>query len=102
MMIYVDAEFRCFTESTEGSTGYDVPFFDGKCRGFIEGYCYVPEGAEWHQPDGTTLYGEMISPWRDSSFLCELQAQYEEMLAQQSDMRAALDTIYGGDTDDGT
>lgn len=93
MMIYIDSEFKCFTEPTEGRTGYDVPFFGGKCRAFIEGYCYIPEGAEWTQSDGAVLYGEMIFPWRDSSFLCELQAQYEEMLAQQQDMAKALEIL---------
>ena len=90
MKIYLDADFKCHTTGDGTMKEVEVSFFDGKCKTFIEGYRYVPSGETWTRSDGTEFPGEMISPWREYALLEEFQRQYEEMLAQQEDMKAAL------------
>ena len=92
-MIYVDENFCCYAEAGDGRTAYNVPFFDGKCPKFIEGYYYVPSGAEWVQPDGITLKGELFALRCDYALLEEFQRQYEGLIAQQEDMKAALELL---------
>lgn len=89
MMIYVDNEFRCYTENAEGRTPIETEYFNGKCKRFIEGYRYVPEGRTWIRDDGESFHGEMISCHEDIDFLREIQSVYEEGL----DMRKALEVL---------
>ena len=102
MTIFLDSDFKCHLIDDGTMTAVETVAFDGKCRQYIEGYRFIPDGETWTRSDGEVFRGEMMSPWRDYSILADMQAQYEEMLAQQSDMQAALDVIYGGITDDGT
>ena len=44
MKIYIDREFKCHVSSDGTMREFDVPFFDGKCITFVEGYRYVPPG----------------------------------------------------------
>ena len=90
MTIYIDSDYRCHTADDGTRRAFDVPFFDGKCAKFIEGYRYVPSGERWIKPNGEVFRGEMIAPWRDYAILAELQALYEEEQAKQADMQAAL------------
>ena len=90
MIIYIDSDYKCHVSSAEGLREFDVPFFDGKCKAFIEGYRYVPEGETWTRSDGVEFNGEMISPLKDYNILAAAQAQYEEMLPEMEDMRNAL------------
>lgn len=93
MKIYLDTDFKCHLENDGTMREIEISFFDGKCKTFIEGYRYVPAGETWTRSDGTEFPGEMISPWREYALLSEFQAQYEELLAQQEDMRAALELL---------
>lgn len=93
MIIYLDADYKCHTSNDGTMREIEISFFDGKCKTFIEGYRYVPAGETWTRSDGTEFPGEMISPWREYALLSEFQAQYEELLAQQEDMRAALELL---------
>lgn len=99
MTIYIDREFRCYTESSAGRTAVETIAFDGKCRQYIEGYRFVPAGQRWTREDGQVFNGEMIAPLRDYAILAELQALYEEEQAKQADMEAALAAIYSGVTE---
>ena len=90
MTIYIDSDYRCHLSDDGTRRAFDVPFFDGKCAAFIEGYRYVPSGERWVKPNGEFFRGEMIAPWRDYAILAELQALYEEEQAKQADMQAAL------------
>lgn len=89
MKIFIDSDFKCHAEDDGSMREVETNFFDGKCRAFIEGYRFVPVGEEWEY-GGETFIGEMVAPWRDYNTLMELQAQYDEMLAAQEDMQAAL------------
>lgn len=90
MVIYYGSDYKCHVENDGTLTAANVEFFDGKCKAFVEGYRYLPSGQMWTRPDGEAFTGEMIWPWRDYVLLEEFQRQYEEMLAQQADMAAAL------------
>ena len=85
MALYIDADCLCHASPAEGLREFDVPFFEGKCPAFIEGYRYVPEGEIWQRADGKVFTGEMIAPAEDSRILEAYQAQYEAMLAEMSE-----------------
>ena len=93
MTIYIDNDYKCHTSQGEGFTAVETDFFDGKCSRYIEGYRFVPSGHTWTREDGEVFHGEMVSPWRDHAILAELQALYEEELAKQADMAAALEVL---------
>ena len=93
MKVFVDSEFKVHTESDGTMLEVDDPMFDDKCRAYIEGYCIVPAGAIYTREDGRVFAGPQTFAWRDYSILIEFQRQYEEMLAQQEDMKAALDLL---------
>ena len=81
MTIYIDTDFKCHASKPEGTfTAVETSAFDGKCAAYIEGYRYVPSGAEWTRPDGVTFAGEMIAPWKDWRELDEAQREYERQL----------------------
>lgn len=90
MSIYIDSEFKCYTEAAEGRREVETDFFKGKCREFIEGYRCVPEGEEWTREDGMTFYGLMITPWKPFAELIMAQAACLEAMA---DMQAALEVL---------
>lgn len=97
MKIYIDSNYKCHALPGEGLREFDVPFFDGKCQTFIEGYRYVPEGERWVKPNGEFFQGEMISPWKDYSILAAAQAAYEEGQAQgggSAELLEAADEAY--------
>ena len=77
MKIYIDSEYKCHALPGEGLREFDVPFFDGKCQTFIEGYRYVPSGERWVKPNGEFFRGEMISPWKNYTELYIAQLEYE-------------------------
>ena len=91
--IYLDNDFKCYTEPAEDRTAVETDFFNGKCKTFIEGYRFVPAGQEWTREDGVVFRGEMVSPWKDYLILEAVQAQYEETLAEMQDMQTALETL---------
>ena len=84
MKIFIDNDYMCRVVNDGTLREFDVPFFDGKCPAFIEGYRYVPAGETWTRPDGVEFTGEMIAPAVDSRVLEAYQEQYEDMLAEMS------------------
>lgn len=89
MKIYVDIDndFKCYTSSAGAMREIDLVFFDGKCKAFIEGFRCIPS---------TDAAGNEICTvfaWRDYALLEEFQRQYEELIAQQEDMKAALELL---------
>ena len=93
MTIFLDNDYKCHLETDGTMQAADDAFFEDKCRAFIEGYRYLPQGQTWTRDDGEVFTGKMIWPWREFSLLEEFQRQYEEMLAEQEDMRAALELL---------
>ena len=78
MTIYIDSDYKCHASDDGTRRAFDVPFFDGKCTEFIEGYRYVPSGERWVKPNGEFFRGEMIVPWKDYDYLQAAQEAYEQ------------------------
>ena len=93
MTIYIDTDYKCYTEQADGLTAVESAFFDGKCKTYIEGYRFVPAGCEWTRSDGVVFTGEMIAPWKDYSALAAAQTGYEEAAAELQDMQDALNLL---------
>lgn len=95
MRIYIDGNCKCHTANPDGTLReFDVPFFDGKCPTFIDGYRFVPEGYSWTREDGVVFRGEMISPFRPFAQLFAAQDQYEaDMAALQIAFEKGVNSI---------
>ncbi|MBR4079861.1 MAG: hypothetical protein IKK29_06575 [Christensenellaceae bacterium] len=98
MKIYIDSEYKCHTEEAEGLTAVETPFFDGRCKEFIEGYRFVPADCEWTREDGEVFTGEMISAFKDYSELAMVQLDADN--ATIKDMEAALELLGVTPTED--
>lgn len=96
-MVYIDDNYKCHASDGDGLRGFDVPFFDGKCAAFVEGYRYVPEGESWARSDGVVFSGEMIAPWKDHRVLDAAQRQHER--AQLAEYEEALELLFSGVTE---
>ena len=83
MLVYIDTDYKCHLSDDSTRRAFDVPFFDGKCAEFVEGYRYVPSGETWTRADGKTFTGEMITPWRDYSGLAAIQAAVDRITAEK-------------------
>lgn len=86
MKIYIDSDCKCHISPGNGLREFDVPFFDGRCQTFIEGYRYVPSEETWTRDDGEVFWGEMIAPWKDYSVLYAAQADYEHQLLMEYEL----------------
>ena len=78
MKIYIDEDFRCYAEHSEGLRECESAFFDGKSKRLIRGYRYLPQGEKWVRGDGVVFYGEMIAPIEDPAIL-QLYDQQEKI-----------------------
>ena len=84
MNIYIDNDFRCFTDPSEERQEKECEFFDGRSKKYIEGYRFIPEGEVWTREDGVEFTGEMISPIEDPELLerlDELEKLHESVVA---------------------
>ena len=98
MTIYIDSDRKCHTSPGDGLTAVETDAFDGKCRQYIEGYRYVPNGGIWVREDGEVFEGEMVAPWRDYELLAEFQAIYEEEQTKATEEIAAIvEEVYNSD-----
>lgn len=97
MTIYIDTDFKCHVSDPDGTmTAVETDFFDGKCDAYIEGYRFVPSGAEWIRHDGAVFSGEMIAPWKDWQELDEAQRAYErEQLAAYEQALSEIESALG-------
>ena len=77
MKIYIDIDYKCHVSNDGTMREFDVPFFDGKCDTFIEGYRYIPADETWEREDGEAFKGEMIAPWKPYTELYIAQLEYE-------------------------
>lgn len=93
MKIYIDNEYKCHVLNDGAMREFDVPFFDGKCDIFIEGYRYVPPDETWEREDGEIFRGEMISPWKDYSelYLAQLEYEVEQYKIAMTEIETALE-----------
>ena len=90
MIIYIDKNYKCHTQPAEGLRAFDVPFFDGRCKPFVEGYRYVPPGETWQREDGELFRGEMISPCADCGPIYAVQNFFESISPEITELREKL------------
>lgn len=93
MIIYLDSDYRCHLSNDGTMIAVETDVFDGKCKTFIEGFRYVPDGEEWTRSDGAVFRGQMISPAVDYTMLEKAQEQYELDQEQAADMQTALEIL---------
>lgn len=95
MKIYIDKEYHCHTSNPDGSfREFNEPYFDDRCKTFIEGYIFIPFGEEWIRKDGEIFYGQMFSPWKPYDELDAAQREYEKQLLSEKDtIIAELDAL---------
>lgn len=91
MLIYIDSDFKCYTEEAEGLTAVETDFFNGRCKAYIEGFRFVPKGCEWVREDGEVFRGEMVAAFKDYSELAMVQLDADN--ATIKDMQAALELL---------
>lgn len=93
MKIYIDSDCKCHITNPDGTfREVDVPFFDGKCQTFIEGYRYCPEDESYIREDGEVFYGECIVPWKPFSELDSAQREHERLLI--AEYEALINELY--------
>lgn len=80
--IYIDSDYKCHTEFSDGMIAVETDFFDNKCKFFIEGYRFIPFNESWTREDGVIFTGELIAPRKDYRMLELSQTGYEESLAE--------------------
>lgn len=92
MTIYIDNDYKCSLSDDGTMREFDVPFFDGKCAAFIEGYRYVPSGESWTRADGEIFAGQMIAPWKpyDQLYKAQLEYELEQYKAALTEIETAL------------
>lgn len=92
MTIYIDSDYRCHVSNDGNMREFDLPFFDGKCTEFIEGYRYVPSGETWTRGDGE-VFTNMVAPWKLYTQLYKVQLEYEvaQYEAALSEIETALE-----------
>jgi hypothetical protein len=78
MIVYLDETFKCHTSCGENMREAETPYFDNKCKTFIEGYRFIPSDVSWTDEYGTVFIGEMIMPWKPYSELDITQRAYEQ------------------------
>ena len=78
MNVYLDTECKCHTTNPDGIfREVDAPFFEGKCRAFIEGHRCCPPNESYVRDDGKVFYGECVVAWKPYDELDAAQTQYE-------------------------
>jgi hypothetical protein len=92
-MIFIDSNFKCYTKNDNNFIEVYTDFFNDKCKEFVEGYRFVPDGQTWTREDGEVFIGEMITPWKPYAELDAAQRQYEKELL--SETQEALDILFG-------
>lgn len=92
MTIYIDNDYKCSLSDDGTMREFNVPFFDGKCAAFIEGYRYVPSGESWTRADGEIFAGQMIAPWKsyDQLYKAQLEYELEQYKAALTEIETAL------------
>ena len=98
MKIYIDNNFLCHLDNDGTRRSFDVPYFDGKCRTFIEGCCFIPAGESWTDGYGKTFYGEIIIPIKLPIILEKVQQQYEiNEINYLADLGELIEDLYNAD-----
>lgn len=100
MKIYLDSEYICHLTDDGMMKAVETSVFDGKCKEFIEGYRFVPNGETWVRDDGVIFIGEMVSPAESFITLDKLQKQYEMYeISRLKELGELIEEIYNYDVE---
>ena len=88
MTVYIDENFLCHTKFAEGRRAFQLPFFQGKCDRFVEGYRYLPPGETWGG-----FRGEMLCPAENFELLSLAQQVYDSLQPQLNELRERFESI---------
>lgn len=61
-IIYLDSDYRCYTQYEEGRRIIETDEFDNKTDEDINCFRYIPYGEIWERSDGVLFKGTMIAP----------------------------------------
>lgn len=97
MRVYIDEKFHCHTTNPDNAyREFEVPFFDGKCKTFIEGFMYIPTDEIWTRSDGMIFVGKIITNWKDYDELDSAQREYErQQIAEYESALSEIETALG-------
>ena len=84
-MVYIDTQYHCHTDNPNRLyREVDTRYFDGNCKTFVEGFCFVPFGESIELPDGNIIRGETRFAWKPYDELDAAQREYERQLLKES------------------
>lgn len=96
MQVYLDEKYCCYVQQNEHKTRTpcEVLALTGKCRTYVEGMRYVPQGAVWTRDDGVQFDGAMLTPHQPYDGLLLAQGAYEDALATlRADLQPQIDDM---------
>ena len=76
-IIYIDESCKAYVKNAIGRTAVEIDMLYGFADDYVEGFLVVPEGRIAVHPDGRTITGFAISPWKSSKSLDMIQRVYE-------------------------
>lgn len=93
MIIYLNPiNYQCYChQPMKNCLIVETDFFDGKCKEYIEGYRFIPEGHSWTRSDNKIFKGPVIMPWRSLKELENAQFAYERI--KMEEYALALETM---------
>lgn len=84
MQIFVDDIFHCHVDDDGTRRAVECDFFNGKCREFIEGYCY-------NDSEGYV----QVYPWKPYEPLAEIQNAVDRTQNEaDTELAALIEQIY--------
>lgn len=82
MKFFIDDKYQCYTTNPDGTfREVEDPFFDGKCKTFVEGFRCIPPDESYVGEDGVEYRG--ITPLKDFAELDVAQREYERQLLKE-------------------
>lgn len=108
MKVYVDLEYSCFAQKSEGLREVESDFFDGKCNTLIECFKFVPAGESYTDEHGLLHSGAIWNYKPITSSIERIQAAYEheqlEVVTADrddllSDIAALIEEVYEMDSE---
>lgn len=106
MTIYIDADYKAYTEPEDGRSAVETSVFDSMPAPVIGCHRYIPEGKTWISQEGLEIHGEFIQMCVTEKELDDAQREYERQQlmdanAQNAEllgtMAAMVEEVYESD-----